>query len=134
MITVDDIGRFPIPGPEGRRAKELCHVPRDRMMTVIHGTRHPIPLTFFVSNDVCHMGEIVIPTGEGSRASEPDTHKGDAVIYVERGPITFFLPETGETFLVQEGEAMYLPEGTCYQCINYQAYFVKGIFMIAPEI
>jgi gentisate 1,2-dioxygenase len=134
MKTTKDIGRFPVPGPEGREKKELYHIPRDKMLTVIHGDRHPIPITFYVSNDVCHMGEIVIPTGEGSRASEPDMHKGDALIYIQRGPITFFLPDTGETFLAEDGEAMFIPEGTRYQCINYEVYCVKGIFMIAPHM
>ena len=134
MTSVKDIGQFPSSGPDSRKKKELTLVTREKMLSVIHGSIHPVLLSFTVSNDVCHMGEIVIPNGEGARASEPDSHKGDAVIYVLRGPITFFLPDTGDTFVAQEEEAMFLPEGTRYQCVNYESYIVKGVFMIAPGI
>jgi mannose-6-phosphate isomerase-like protein (cupin superfamily) len=117
-----------------RGKKELTHVTREKMLTVIHGSTHPVPLSFTVNNDVCHMGEIVIPNGEGSRASEPDVHKGDAVFYVLSGPITLFLPETGDTFVAEDGQAMFLPEGTRYQCVNYESSVVKAIFLISPGI
>jgi hypothetical protein len=29
---------------------------------------------------------------------------------------------------------MFFPEGTSYQCINYEAYAVKAVFMIAPGL
>lgn len=133
-MTVDDLGRFPVEGPEGRHANRLYHIPRESMLHVIHGKTHPVPLTFYVSNDVCHMGEINIPPGTGCCTTEPDKHQGDAVIYVEVGPITLFLPDTLETFEVREGEAMFLPEGTRYQCVNYTSKSVRGIFMIAPGL
>jgi quercetin dioxygenase-like cupin family protein len=63
-----------------------------------------------------------------------DSHKGDAVIYVEIGPITFYLPDSAETLVVEEGEAAFLPAGTKYHCINYTKHNVKGIFMIAPDM
>jgi uncharacterized RmlC-like cupin family protein len=91
-------------------------------------------LRFFVSNDVCHMGEITIPVGEGARATEPDSHCGDAAIYVEIGPIVFFLPKISDTYVVEAGDAMFLPEGTPYQCVNYTGSAVRGIFMIAPGL
>ena len=60
------------------------------------------------------MGELTIPSGgTGPRASETDTHGGDAdPLYVEAGPITFFIPATHAAFQVEEGEAMFIPEGT----------------------
>lgn len=134
MKTVENLGNFPVPGPEGRKTKELYHITRENMLYTIHGATHPVAMNFFVSNDACHLGEIIIPVGEGSRASEPDIHRGDAVIYCEIGPIAFYLPGTKETFLIHEGEAMYLPEGTHYQCVNYTKHAVKGIFMIAPGL
>jgi gentisate 1,2-dioxygenase len=92
-------------------------------------------IKFFVSNDLLHMGEFILPAGgTGSRASEPDSHKGDCVLFVEWGPITVFLPDTLEAFDVQPEEAMFLPEGERYQIINYTAGTVKAIFSIAPGL
>lgn len=88
---------------------------------------------FYVSNDLLHMGEFILPAGgTGCRASEPDSHKGDCALYVEKGPVTVFLTETQEAFDIQEEEVMFLPEGTSYQLINYTADTVKTIFSIAP--
>jgi len=134
-MSADRIGKWPANSSEARKNREFVKVSRENMLRTIHGENHPVPITFFVSNDLVHMGEIMIPSGgEGSRASEPDCHKGDAVFYVEAGPVTFFLPDTFDTFLVEEGEAMYIPEGTRYQCINYNDKPIKVIFSIAPEI
>ncbi len=81
------------------------------------------------------MGEFILPAGgTGSRASEPDSHRGDCVLYVELGPITVFLTATQEAFDIQPGEVMFIPEGVEYQLINYTADTVKAIFSIAPGL
>jgi gentisate 1,2-dioxygenase len=90
-------------------------------------------IKFFVSNDLVHMGEFILPaSGTGSRASEPDSHRGDALLFVEEGTVTFFLTATLEAFDVQEDEAMFIPEGVSYQMINYTDHRNKIIFSIAP--
>lgn len=129
------IGSWPIDGKEGRINGEMIKIDRNQMLHFIHGETHPIPFTLYVSNDLVHMGEFSLPSGgEGSRASEPLTHKGDAVFYIECGPVVFFLPDTHDVFEVHEGEGMIIPEGTRYQCINYTDKTIKTIFSIAPEL
>ena len=81
------------------------------------------------------MGEFILPAGGiGSRASEPDSHKGDCCLNIEIGPVTVFLPETKKAFDVQKGEAFFIPEGIKYQLINYTDHAVKAIFSIAPDL
>ena len=111
--TTDDIGRWPVPGPECRKPPVLFyHITEDKKLLNIHGNQYPMLIKFFVSNDLVHMGEFILPAGgTGSRASEPDCHRGDAVLFVEEGPVTFFLTETQEAFDIQEEEAMFIPEG-----------------------
>lgn len=132
--TTDDIGRWPVPGPECRKEPILFyHITEEKKLVNVHGTEYPMLIRFFVSNDLLHMGEFVLPAGgTGSRASQPDSHKGDAVLFVEEGPVTFFLTATQEAFDVQEGEAMFIPEGVSYQMINYTDRRNKIIFSIAP--
>ncbi len=132
MKTATDVGSFPTSGPEARGAKELIRIPPDGMLHTIHGKDHPILISFFVSNDFCHMGILTVPTGEGARFSQPLSHKGDLVALVRAGPMTFFLPATGETFVVEAGDAMFIPEKTEYECINYTAHPVTAVFMVAP--
>jgi mannose-6-phosphate isomerase-like protein (cupin superfamily) len=134
--TTDDIGRWPVPGPECRKDPKLFyHITEDKKLVNIHGIQYPMLIKFFVSNDLVHMGEFILPAGgTGSRASEPDSHRGDCALFVEWGPITVFLPDTLEAFDVQSEEVMFIPEGVRYQLINYTTKTVKAIFSIAPGL
>lgn len=134
--TTDDIGRWPVAGPEARKEPILFyHVTEEKKLINVHGTQYPMLVKFFVSNDLCHMGEFILPAGgTGSRASEPDSHRGDCALFVEWGPITVFLPKTQETFDVQEAEVMFIPEGVQYQMINYTDKTAKAVFSIAPGL
>lgn len=136
IMNLKDLGEFPVKGEEARKKPvQFYHITRDKMLHTIQGKTHPIPLTFYVSNDLIHMGEFVIPPGgKGVRASEEDIHLGDESMYAEVGPIVVFFPDTGEAFEVLEGETMYIPEGTKHQYMNYSSNLVKGIFAIAPKI
>jgi gentisate 1,2-dioxygenase len=134
--TTDDIGRWPVPGPQCRQAPIFFyHITEEKKLLNVHGIDHPMLIKFFVSNDLLHMGEFILPAGGiGSRASDPDSHRGDALLFVEEGPVTFFLTATLEAFDVQENEAMFIPEGVSYQMINYTDHRNKVIFSIAPGI
>ena len=134
--TTDDIGRWPVPGPECRKDPKLFyHITDHKKLINVHGIQYPMLVKFFVSNDLVHMGEFILPAGgTGSRASEPDSHKGDCVLFVEWGPITVFLPDTLDAFDVQPEEVMFIPEGIRYQLINYTTKTVKAIFSIAPGL
>lgn len=132
-MSLDKIGNWPISGKEARKQGDLINIPHQKMLHTIHGETHPIPFTLYVSNDLVHMGEFSMPSGGvGPRVSDPLTHRGDAIFYVESGPVTFFLPDTHDTFEVHEGEAMIIPEGTTYQCVNYANKTIKTIFSISP--
>jgi len=134
--TTDDIGRWPVNGKDCRKEPILFyHITEEKKLLNVHGTEYPMLVKFFVSNDLCHMGEFILPAGgTGSRASEPDSHKGDCCLNVEIGPITVFLSESKQAYDVQEGEAFFIPEGVKYQLINYSDHVVKMIFSIAPSI
>lgn len=134
-MTIESLGKWPISGEEARRKKEHILITRDKMLHVIHGKDHAMPVSFLVSNDLVHMAEFVLPpSAEGVRTSEPESHKGDEVLYVIDGPVTVFLPEELETFEVKEGEAMLIPEGVKHQYQNFTDKVIKAVFSIAPEL
>ncbi|HAF62574.1 MAG TPA: cupin domain-containing protein, partial [Anaerolineaceae bacterium] len=132
----DDIGRWPIDGPEGRRNPQLFYRIReeDKLLN-IYGPNNPMLIKFFVSNDLMHMGEFILPAGgKGPRLSEVDIHKGDCVLFIKEGPVTVYLPETQEAFIVNEEDTMFIPEGVPYRLMNFNAKPIKAIFGIAPGL
>jgi quercetin dioxygenase-like cupin family protein len=134
--TTADIGRWPIPGPDGRKDPyPFFHITEEEKLLNVHGWDNPMLIKFFVSNDLLNMGEFILPSGgKGPRISIPDRHAGDCVLFVEDGPVTINLPETQEAFIVEEEEAMFIPEGISYQLINFSDHRVKVIFSIAPGL
>jgi len=133
--NIELLGRWPIDGKEARRLKEHIKIDANKMLTLIHGKTHPMIVRFYVSNDLCHMGEFELPPGgEGPRTSEPETHEGDEVLYAASGPITVFLPDKLDAYEVPEGAVMLIPEGIKHQYQNFTDKVVKGIFSIAPNL
>lgn len=135
-LSIDFLGKWPIPGEEARRKPaRMMVVSRDKMLRLIHGERAPMYVVLYVSNDLLHVGEFVIPAGGPSvRASDIEDHKGDEVFYVVEGPVSVFLTETKQTFEVQEGDAFLIPEGTKHQYVNFTDKTVKAVFAVAPGI
>ena len=134
--TTDDIGRWPVPGPQSRQDPLLFyHIREEDKLLNVHGTEYPMLIKLAVSNDVVHVGEFILPAGGlSSRASEPDAHKGDCLLYIAEGPITVYLPDTADAYDVQVDEAFLVPAGVRYQLINYTAGVIKAVFAIAPEL
>lgn len=134
MAGMNDLGKFPEAGPKSREDKVFYKLTDDHSIRLISGDRTPALLTVWASNDVIQFGNIKILTGgPGPQQTEWDSHPGDAVFYVKEGPITFFTKETQETFIVNQGDFMFIPEGTTYKMINYYGKTVKAVFMVAPK-
>jgi hypothetical protein len=128
------IGHWPVDGESVRKTGEFVKVNDDNKLRTIFGKKYPVPVNFFYSTDLGHMGEIIIPFGGcGVRAMEEMSIKGDATFFVEDGPITFFFPDTQDTFTVEENEVMFIPANTTFQCINYNAKIVKTIFSVGGK-
>lgn len=134
--TTDDIGKWPIEGPEGRQEPyPIYRISEENKLVNIHGTKNPMLIKFLISNDYLHLGEFIMPAGGvGPRTSEPDSHKGDCVLYVYDGRITVNLPDSLEAYIIEEEESFFIPEGVRYQLVNFESRPVKTIFAIAPGI
>ncbi len=105
------------------------------MLPVVWSEKNPILLRFVVSNDHVHVAEMFVPTGGISpRCSDAHWHAGDEVIFVCKGSLCVFLPDTKEAFEVNEEEAMLIPEGTVHQYINYTEDVVKAVITLAPGL
>lgn len=130
----EDLGKFPAGGPEAREAALFYKLTEEDGIKMISGKKTPALLSVWASNDVIQFGTIkLLSGGPGPQQTEYDTHKGDAVFHVLAGPMTFFLPDRVETFDVEEGDFMFIPEGERYKIINYTGKTTKAVFMTAPE-
>lgn len=136
MNNLDLLGKWPVDGKESR--KKPVHsllVPNGGMLPVLWSEKNPVLLRFVVSNDHVHLAEMFLPTGGISpRYSEPHKHAGDEVVFICKGSLCVFLPETKEAFEVKEEEAMLIPEGTLHQYINYTDDSVKALITLAPGL
>ena len=56
------------------------------------------------------------------------------VLYCIKGPTTVFLPDTTETFRIEDEEVFYLPPHTKYQFINYNQWPITVYFAIAKGL
>lgn len=127
----DDIGHFPAEGDHMRKTGAIYAVHNYDKLNNIHGTKHPMLLRFIKSNDFGNFGEMVLAAGGfGPRYSESDCHKGDGCLYCIDGPIIINLDEIQESYVVQEGDTFFLPAGTSYQLVNFEAKPVKAVFGI----
>lgn len=97
----------------------------------IHGTKHPMLLRFITSNDFGSFGEMILPAGGfGPRYSEFDRHEGDGCLYCADGPLTVNLNEREESYVLEPEDSFFLPAGTSYQLVNFEATPVRAVFGI----
>ncbi len=134
--TIDCLGQWPVAGKQARKAPVLLYsIPDHKKLISVYGAQHPMLVKFFVSNDLFHMGEFYLPSGsESCRASEPLTHGSDCGLYIKQGPVAVYLIQSGETFLMEDGEVMFLPANTEYQLLNYTDHGVHMIFSIGDTL
>jgi len=129
----DQLGLFPEPGDTARTKQLFYRLTEEDSIRMISGEKTPALISAWASNDVVQFGTVKLLSGGAvPQQTEYDSHPGDAVFYALEGPLTFFCPDSGETFHVETGEYMYLPENTRYKIINYYGHSVKAIFAIAP--
>lgn len=136
---LDLIGRWPVPGPEARKKKQIFVIRPDQTLEVIHGSKKHILVSFGISNDFIHFGMMTIPAGV---ISDTEVHKrGDEVFYVLEGSISVIITSPSENksvsksrFEVKCKERFLIPEGVYHRYLNLSNELVKLIFGIAPEL
>ena len=133
MALQEQLGNFPAEGPESRERQLFYKLTEDDSIRMISGKKTPALLSVWASNDVMQFGSIrLLSGGPGPQQTEFDVHKGDAVFYVLDGPMTFYFPDRLETYDVEKGDFMFIPEGERYKIINYYGHTAKAQFVVAP--
>lgn len=129
------IGCWPVDGNTVRETGEFVKVNDANKLRTIHGREFPVPVNFFFSTDLGHMGEIMLPYGgNGPRSAEELSLRGDATFFVEEGPATFFFPKDEGCYTVEPNEVMFIPANTPFNIINYQSKIVHVIFSVGGKL
>ena len=133
--TVKDLGQWPVNGQLLRDKQVIYHITEERKLKVICGDKRPILMKFAVSNDFMHVGEYIVPAaGVVTRHSDEIKHAGESLIFGLDCPITIYMPERRETYVLNYYEALYIPANTIYQLINYGMKTARAIFAIAEMV
>ena len=122
---------WPVDPTEARKTGAVYAVRDFEKLNNVHGTTHPMLMRFITSNDYGHFGEMILPAGGyGPRCSDPDTHAGDGALYCVDGPVTVNLVDAQESFVMEPEDTFFLPAGTKYQLVNFEAKPVKVVFAV----
>ena len=87
----------------------------------------------YVCSDMIFTADYVL--APGAFYDPPGLHLyGDESYFVAEGEGLAFNPETGETFLLEEGDTLLIPQGTRHQMYNFTNKQLKIITTVAPRI
>ena len=70
---IKGMGQWPKDGSALRKTGEFAKVTDENKLRTIHGKTYPVPVNFYFSTDLGHMGEIIIPFG-GWRRTRYGSH------------------------------------------------------------
>ena len=123
------VGRHPF-APEEKRPVLLT---RKTSIPRVYGKRpHQIATYLHASTDKITSTEFSV--APGARFEPPDIHSGDEVYYILKGRATTLNPETGEVYIVKQGEVLLVPKGTWHQTYNFTEETITILCFFAPTI
>ena len=108
----------------------MITVTKSDALHFIHGDRHPIMESLFVSSKDLSAGSVDLVPGA---RSDDRSHPSDKVIFTTKGTLHVYLPETFDWFEVNEWDVLYLPPNTPHQYWNYSGQHVSFLFLVVPR-
>ena len=134
-MSLKKLGSWPDEGPKLRVSPgKLIKTGKDDLLQIIWGKEHPVLMKFLTSNDYVHVTKVIIPTGgREPRYSEIIEHRGDTVLFVLKGTVFVLLNDSSEVLEAEEEDAVFIPENTKQQYINYGDEIVELLKVVSPH-
>lgn len=127
------LGKWPAERPSVQAAAwregGVITIRREDCLHMILGSEAPALVSLFVSSEVITTGIMDLLPG---RMTEPETHRGDEVVYCTGGRLNIYLPDTYDWFELHPKDCVFLPEGVRHQYCNYSDTMAQLVFAIAP--
>jgi len=103
---------------------------KEGALRFIHGEKHPIMESLFVSTKELTAGTVDLMAGA---RSDNRSHPGDKVIFVTSGKLHVYLPATYDWFELDEWDLLHLPPGVEHQYWNYTDKPLSFAFLVVPK-
>jgi quercetin dioxygenase-like cupin family protein len=87
-------------------------------------------VSLYVSTDLMTAGTVQLRAGQRADA---EAHPGDEVLYVIKGRLHVYLPDTRDWFEAGPKDSVFLPEGIRHQYWSYGDQPVEFAFAVTPR-
>lgn len=128
------LGKWPAERPRARdaawREGGMVRIGRQECLHLICGEKTPLLVSLFVSTEVLTAGHLEILPG---KMGDSEAHPGDEALFVIRGRLNVYLPDTYDWFEVNPKDSLYLPEGTRHQYANMSDAPLAFFFAVSPR-
>ena len=113
--------------------KTLNKVTEDGLLLELRGASRKALAGYFASTEHLCVGRIDIPAG---CVLPGESHPGDEFLYLERGSLSVFLPNTnkGEWFHLAPQDGVYIPAGTEHEYHTPEGEPGMALFGLAPNV
>ena len=130
----DLLGKWPemLAESRGKAQREggVVTVSEAEALHFVHGEKHPVRESVFVSSSELTAGTVNLIAGA---MSEDRIHPGHKVIFNLAGQLHVYLPASYDWFELNKWDVLYIPADTPHQYWNYTADLVKFAFMVVPS-
>lgn len=130
----DLLGKWPMALPETRnlllREGGMVTLGQRDALHLVLGDKTPTLVSLYVSTDLMTAGTVQLRAGQ---RADPEAHPGDEVLYVVKGRLHVYLPDTRDWFEANPKDSVFLPEGTRHQYWNYGDQPVEFAFVVTPR-
>jgi gentisate 1,2-dioxygenase len=130
----DLLGKWPAVRPEVEAQKwregGILTIRREDCLHLIAGEENSILVSLFVSTEEVTAGTIDLLPG---KMSDRESHPGDEAIFVTRGRLNVYLPDTYDWFELHPQDSLFIPEGVNHQYCNMSDEPLEFFFAVAPR-
>jgi quercetin dioxygenase-like cupin family protein len=115
---------------KAEREGGMIVVSRQTALHFVHGDRHPVLESLFVSTKELTAGTVELIAGARSDDRE---HPGHKIIFVLRGNLHIYLPDLFEWHELNEWDILYLPPAIKHQYWNYSGQPTSFAFKVVQK-
>jgi mannose-6-phosphate isomerase-like protein (cupin superfamily) len=136
---LDHLGNWPENVSEKIKRKELSVVTEREAVDFIHGKENQNKVSFYISNDMVHVGILTLTKG---KCSDAESHKGDEALWVLQGDVQIKAWESEgkkdsvfqSCYSLRTNDKFLIPEGYRHQYFNLSEGTAKILFTISPNL
>lgn len=136
---LERLGNWPVNVAESVKKKEIRVITEKDTIDFIHGKHNQNKISFYLSNDMVHIGKLTITKG---KFTDSESHKGDEALWVLEGKIQIKVwkgDRTQDTVFqechsLRTNDKFLIPEGYTHQYFNLSDGTAKILFTISPDL